>query len=565
MSIRLPSPTTPTPRPLSSEAAPRKSDTLWKKADAPSVPRPRPLTPSHPTNFITTPLRCIVNGPESPDPTEEAGAGVEGFAETSSAAISDSEDTTTPPAKGGAQDTITTGKLPSARLALQRAISSIKNTLLSPAEAADAAGFWIASEVASLCAASPNKKDTQIIQEQLTIFIAVVASCYIVYNWYFMQFYHEGLLRVRSICVSPDALHSVSPMLFLFFKYNVVPVWALDHFLLRVFPRIFGGALSQKAVMVLLFALVVGGINAFSGRIYKSLVSSILLKPDSLAGVYVFSMVVYAVYSLVSFDRSGMPADSAAIAEKFYLMFQSPLMTSAMTVAIILRFLWSSIIVGTSALMVTLYLIFMSMFAIMFYSKVSLAETITNINWYVARPRAEDTCAPSCDNGPYSTAKYIVCAHSARALGVVYKHAFELAVLVCLARGVRTYSASSMDSDLKSGMIAICAIIACIVCGIAGARALGAADDAAKELAYQRRLFESAEAILGYTADKDHKYAADNFDAHAASVECSPCGKSNKSLFEWVAGFFSGPLSPAPTSSIITGIRDSAAATIGAH
>jgi hypothetical protein len=509
------------------------------------------LAASRPTNKITDRLQYILNDPRS-CVLPRAGGEIERTTESTEEPEGSTEGFT-------AKDV----PIPSAKLALRRAVSSIKDAMASPAEAVDAAGLWIASEVASLCVSSPNKQDARVIQKQFELFIAVVMSCYIVYNWYFMQFYHEGLLRVRAFSLSPDALHSVSPMLYLFFKYNVVPVWALNHFFLRIFPRVFGGALSQKAIMVLLFAIVAGGIHVFSGRIYRSLVSAILLKPDSLTGVYMFSMLAYAVYSLVSFDRSGMPADAAAIAEKFYLMFQSPMMTSAMVVVFILRFLWSSIIVGTSALLVTLYLIGMSMFAIPFYSNVSFAETVANIHWYVERPRAEDACAPSCDNGPYSTAKAVVCTHTARALSIVYKYAFELAILLCLANGVRTYSSSSMESDLKSGMVAICTIIACVVFGIIGARALASADDAAKELAYQKRLFESAETILGFTADKDHTYAADNFDAYAAAVECLPCGKPDRSLFEWVTGIFLGAESRA-TSSVITGIRNSAATAMGA-
>ena len=120
-----------------------------------------------------------------------------------------------------------------------------------------------------------------------------------------------------------------------------------------------------------------------------------------------------------------------------------------------------------------------------------------------------------------------------------------------------------MESDLKAGMVIWCTSIACIVCMRIGSRALKSVDDAARELAYQKRLFESAEAILGFTADKDHKYISDNFDTYAASVECDPCGKPSRSLFEWVAGIFSG--SPLPiTSSVITGIRDSAAAKMSA-
>ena len=448
-------------------------------------------------------------------------------------------------------------------VALSQVVARAKKALASPTEALDAAGLWAASEVASVFVADPAKADARVIQTQMETALVVAASCYIVYNWYFMQFYHDGILRVQALSISPDALHAFSPMLFLLFKYNVVPLWVLDHFLLRVFPRALSSALSQKAVMVALFALVAGCIRTFGGSIYAALASAVQMQPNSLSGAYMASMLVYAVYSLVTHGADGKPADSAGVAEKFMGMYQNPLMTAVMAVVFILRFLWSSIIVGASALLVALYLLLMSLFAMPIYSREGLRvwETMAHINWYVARPRTADACAPACDGGPFAQAKSAVCTQSARAMAGLYRYAFELALLACLAQGVRAYAASAMNSDLKAGMVGLSAILACMVCGVIGMRAVAERESAAAELAGQKRLFDSARALLGYAADPSGKYLAEDFASYVDSEACSACGPPSKSLFEMATSLFAAPAASMDPAAVAK-IRDQAAAAI---
>lgn len=302
--------------------------------------------------------------------------------------------------------------------------SSSKIALFSPFQFIHDLEMKFASEIASLFVEHSTYNDRTIIYNQINSFVIISTSFFIVYNWYFVQFYKDGLHRIKTPEISIASVFNISWITGFLFKWNVVPVSILNNVLIDTVPKYMSDMLSKKMTMIVLFITIVIAVQTFGEMIYSSFVSALHFKIDHIGGIYIGIMAIYGIIDVINPATDGLLEDVVE-AGKSYLLRANPILGIAyytyMLISYIIRLIWSTLTVFVSSLTVTMYLMFMSLFSMAFLSSetVNVFHTIRMINYYIETDingKNDSTNIPACGDSIFSKILIFLNTKSKRAL-----------------------------------------------------------------------------------------------------------------------------------------------------
>lgn len=416
-----------------------------------------------------------------------------------------------------------------------------------------------ASEISKIFTDNANFTDRGIIYDQINSFVVISTSFFIVYNWYFVQFYKDGLYRINTPEVSIDAVLKVSTIAGFLVKWNIYPVSLLNYVLLDSIPKHMSDIFSKKMSMILLFTFIVLFIQIFGASLYNSFVNALQFRLDPISGVYVIIMFICGLLNAINPTTNGGFSQLAESATQFVIGMNPMMMIIYYTyiiVLFILRFLWSSLTVCISSITVSMYLISMSFFSMMFLSSDTIGGTIKSIGWYIDRNNEDLRYIPSCDDGIVSKIFNFIDVNSRKFLSYIYKFMFELMIIISLIYGIISYRGIS-DADLRFGMMAtnVTLVILCII--IIVTRMFSIMEHMEDEQKILERILKTAN-LMNDTIleDGEIKYTnkRDDFsEFYSKKPECDPCktSKDTKTIFQMISSFFIPKERPPITKLII--------------
>jgi hypothetical protein len=444
-------------------------------------------------------------------------------------------------------------------------------SLFSPFKFVHDLEMALATEISNLFTVGANLQDRAIIYDQLNHMTVIVVSFFVVYNWYFVQFYKHNTLRIKTPEISISALNSTSWIAGALFKYNIVPVSILDTIMLDYIPSGMTEAFNKKITMMAMFKIAMLTLGVLGPIVYNSLINSTKLKIDGVSFVYIAIMTVYAAYlNIVSGIEDAdnktieaqireKAAEAVAVSKINPLLYISH--CSITLILFLLRVGWSALTVSVCSITVSLYLTFVSLFSMIFLSKetVNFFRTMTDINYSIEREDIEEnTCIPICGGGIISTIHNFVCTKTKNFVLYNYKFMVEIAVIISLLSGIYNYSSIS-NSDLKMGMSAINVVMIIMIIVVIVVRLLTENDNSGKELKLRTGIITGINDIIKTSNGENFKVSSrNNFDEFITPT-CDPCAifsNNNMSLLEKISSFFIFKKHRVLTPDMLISIRD---------
>lgn len=446
-------------------------------------------------------------------------------------------------------------------------------SLFSPFKLVHDLEMTFAAEISNLFTAGANLEDRTIIYDQINHITIIFVSFFVVYNWYFVQFYRHNTLRIKTPDISISALNSTSWIAGALFKYNIVPASILDTVMLDYIPNGMVEVFNKKITMMVMFRISVLTLGVLGPIVYKSLINSTKFKIDGISFVYIAIMTVYAAYLNIFSDIEDVgnktleaqvrekAAEAVAISKINPLLYISH--CSITLILFILRVGWSALMVSVCSITVSLYLISISLFSMIFLSKetANFFRTMEDINYFIEREDIEEnTCIPICGGGIISTIHNFICTKSKNFVLYNYKFMIEIAVIMSLLYGIYNYS-SINNSDLKMGVSAINIIMIIMIVVVIIARLLTKNDNSGKELRLRTGIVTGINDIINNLNGKNFNVSSrNNFDEFITPTcdSCAIFSNNDKSLLEKISTFFVFKKHRVLTPDMLIDIRDKA-------
>ena len=347
-------------------------------------------------------------------------------------------------------------------------------------------------------------KDIELVKSRFKILLSILVSYYIIYNWYFVMFFKDSGLRIPVIDLSMKRLMEIKPLNYLF-KYILCVVSSVDWVLVSKYPIIMKDNTPQLN-LVLLLLIIIYVVSTMGEDIIGDFATYLNMGKTGYTGTFIAFSVFYGVYSFIqelSNEIVGEPSLMSLIST-YFLVSHYRNFGILHVIAYILRIIWSTIIHYLWGLLVVVYVLIMSFFAIFIYSENSLFDTIKRINIFMTEniiikdqmyenvdsqnPRfhKEDTMVnsagklvlsgmdtlneldPSGKTGKLS--KLISTSSKMKSLfesliNIIYQYVFELIIIISLFYTMIMYGTNINDIELKSGLISLNFLFILLVAG----------------------------------------------------------------------------------------------------
>jgi len=294
------------------------------------------------------------------------------------------------------------------------------------------------------------------IQNIIWYFICI----WIFFNWYYLICYRENGHPVKTYDISWVWLKEHNIFLSLFFKYVVCQVSfinAVMMFFQRYANFVLGPVWGPKINAMILFVLIVLLViyadmtTKIMNLFFQSLAANI---PNWLVALLIGMALVFALYTFLLEDWIVLA-----------LKFGTIILGIFTIVLFILRILWSVLIIWVASLLIALYFIVYSLFAMAIYSRTSVFQTIRQMTEYM-----------SAGFEPPSPFKYSVCRPRTwgewliellkAIVSFLIQYLFEIILIFMLIYNIYVYVMLLGDNaNLQNAMIVITVFI---VLGVLG-------------------------------------------------------------------------------------------------
>ena len=326
--------------------------------------------------------------------------------------------------------------------------------------------------------------DTVLITNQIKYFLAILISCYIVYNWYYLMFYKELGYRVDVLDISTDNLINYNNLLGFIFKYLIVPLSLVNSIVIKKIPALMW-ILNPNMQFLILFLIIISIVINHGASYMQSFSTYLKMKTDSNAGIMTTIMILFGVFSIfrVRFSMNYLNELFRYFTQMVTAQFFIPLI-----VMFAIRISLSISVVWFAGLLVFGYIIGLSFLAIPVYSSYSIVETIKQINEYVYKPKLVSSCPVSkCDPTVYSKCNPMTFGDMIHDLiawitDKIHTNLFEVVFIVFFFQGFMSYSVNIQNLQLKTVMLVLTSLCIFIMCFICYYRKLKQAELDAKEL-----------------------------------------------------------------------------------
>ena len=226
----------------------------------------------------------------------------------------------------------------------------------------------------SLSAKKNTAKDITIIKRNFILFLNVSLSCCIVYNWYYLMFYHdENGNRINSYKFSLQTLQEKQPIVHVIFKYTLCVLSIVTNTLLTSIPSALKNIsvnpkINKMIQFIFLFGFILFIVTVF-GKSILDLVGSI-----EFVGFFCILFVLYGIYTFAIEFTDKDPFVITSRMKKYTAFGQiTPFLYMLL---FFLRILWSISTIFITSLSNFFYLLFNSLFAMTCYSDKSIFTTI---------------------------------------------------------------------------------------------------------------------------------------------------------------------------------------------
>ena len=273
------------------------------------------------------------------------------------------------------------------------------------------------SLVKAMSGKNHTNNDVILVKQNLASFMSLLASCYVVYNWFFvMYFTNENGERVKTFELSLTKMKQNNPIFHFFFKYTLCVLSMMDKFALEIVPSTVSGFLGDRRLQFIsLFVSIYFIINVFGSVILNSVDSTTIIS------VYVGIFVLYELYCVLC---DFLPDENGSID---ITRMQKYMIVGAYTPLIYLmlffvRLVWSIVLIGVSSFVNCAYILLMSFFAIPIYSSSSFLKTFKNLNEFIWESKK-------------SRGGFLELSTS-----ILYRFLYEISFILILLSGIFDYS-----------------------------------------------------------------------------------------------------------------------------
>ena len=274
------------------------------------------------------------------------------------------------------------------------------------------------------------------------------------FNWYYILFFRENGLPVKTYDISWIGFRNTSFILSLLFKYLICQlsfINAILMFIQRYANFILGNVWAPKVNAILLFIIILVLVCFFHvtsavGQLFFNSITNNL--PMIYVAIFIMMALVFALYSFMIEDKILMA-----------LRFASIILAIFHIILFVIRFICSIICICIAGIFISLYFFIYSFFGMALYSSRSIPETIKEIHLYMAHgfeppsPFRYSLCRPRTWTEWLSeTIKFII------RIFIVYL--FEIMLIIMLLYNIYVYLITLGDNpNLRNTMIVITAFV----------------------------------------------------------------------------------------------------------
>lgn len=356
----------------------------------------------------------------------------------------------------------------------------------------------ISSFLCKILSKKPTNENIELVKSRFKILLSILISYYIIYNWYFVMFFinPESGTRIQVMDLSMKRLMDIKPLNYIF-KYILCVISTVDWVLITKYPTIMKGNTPQLN-MVLLLLIIIYVVSTMGEGIIGDFSKYLNMGKTGYTGTFIAFSVFYGIYSFIqelANEAVGEPSIPSLIST-FFLITHYRNFGILHVISYILRIIWSTMIHYLWGLLVVVYVLIMSFFAIFIYSEHSLFDTIKQINKYIneniiqrsSSIQGEDKSMmnsaiddlknlsefvpselePSGKIGKIG--KIISVGSNIKSLfdlfiKMIYSYLFELIIIFSLIYTIITYGTNIKDVELKSGLISLNFMFILLVAG----------------------------------------------------------------------------------------------------
>lgn len=347
----------------------------------------------------------------------------------------------------------------------------------------------ISSFLCKILSKKTTNKDIELVKSRFKILLSILISYYIIYNWYFVMFFRnpESGIRIPVMDLSMKTLMEIKPLNYIF-KYILCVISTVDWVLITKYPTIMKGNTPQLN-MVLLLLIIIYVVSTMGEDIIGDFSKYLNMGKTGYTGTFIAFSVFYGIYSFIqelANEVVGEPSILSLIST-YFLITHYRNFGILHVISYILRIIWSTMIHYLWGLLVVVYVLIMSFFAIFIYSEHSLFDTIKQINKFIneniiieeEKPiinSASKLASSGIDNlknlsefvpseldpsGKIGKiGKIISIGSNIKSLfdlfiQMIYNYLFELIIIISLFYTMITYGTNINDVELKSGLISL--------------------------------------------------------------------------------------------------------------
>ena len=370
------------------------------------------------------------------------------------------------------------------KLYLKNITNSISVITDYPMKIINSITLTISKLLCKILSKKSTDKDIELVKSRFKILLSILVSYYIIYNWYFVMFFRnsETGFRIPVMDLSMKRLMDIKPLNYLF-KYILCVVSSVDWVVITKYPTFMKDNTPQLN-LVLLLLIIIYVVSTIGEDIIGDFSTYLKMGKTGYTGTFIAFSVFYGVYSFIqelSNEIVGEPS-LMSIISTYFLVSHYRNFGILHVIAYILRIIWSTTIHYLWGLLVVVYVLIMSFFAIFIYSENSLFDTIKRINNFMNENiiiKEEETMMnsasklvlsgmdtlneldPSGKMGKMGKLSKLISTGSTlkslfdSLIKIIYQYVFELIIIISLFYTMITYGTNINDIELKSGLISL--------------------------------------------------------------------------------------------------------------
>lgn len=310
-----------------------------------------------------------------------------------------------------------------------------------------------------------NPADKALIEDQFKLFLSIVISCWVVYNWFFLMFYDS---KPTPVIIDKYIINNYNSILGYLFKYIIEPVSILNWVLTDLIPKYTKIVVSNAKILFILLLLIIIYIIRTFGASYMNAFSNNLKRKPALYSELMISIMIFsgifsafiAIETLRSGSIFGIGSELLGMSEtnKYYYSF-SELMNYTKTIpslflpqliSFVIRITFSIVCVWLAGILAFGYLLLYSFFAIPLYSKGYLYDTVLeindNVNSYSTNDSYDETILQQFIN------------FINKIFEILYTYLFEIIFIIFFVQSIINYSIN-INNNILLSIIVILSII----------------------------------------------------------------------------------------------------------